>query len=239
MNTHLPERASYTLNEMKACWQVKSEDMRQWLMNGILSAHVWLPVMSVFQVDEQLAGNSRKHIKTIRHWEGHVPVSRHSCYRLFRCERIYMREFTCADHRESFCLPDTADDLSVSLGDLVILRDERVRFEAEHRVGMPSPDQANESKHSIQGFDPTFKTLRYAGCDYVFGDMQSTILRQLYEAAQTDTPWCSGKRLLADAGSRSFSLSNIFKRNPIWRKIILSDGRGAYRINDEFMTSKK
>lgn len=239
MNAHLPERVSYTLEELQIRWRAGSEDMRQWLVHGILSAHVWLPVMSVFRIREKSEGNARKQIMELCHWEGHTMVSRHSCYRLFRRERIYLREFTCADLQECYSLPDTADDISISLHDLVILRDECTRFETTHRIGNSQAKQTNDSDLPHGYFDTGFKTLSYAGRDYVFGDIQSSILRQLHEAAMTGEPWCSGKRLLAHAGSQSFTLSNIFKRNPVWREIILSDGRGAYRMNGKFMLREK
>lgn len=134
MNTFLPDRASYTLSEMQACWQVTNEEVRQWLIQGVIKSHIWLPVMSVFKIQASQEGDRLKFGKTLCHWEGHVAVSRHSCYRLFRHERIHMREFTCSRTMDRYCLPDTAGDLIATLDDLLIFRDERVRFEAAHDI---------------------------------------------------------------------------------------------------------
>ena len=239
VNMHLPERVSYTLEEVQTRWQVGQEDIRRWLVHGALSAHIWLPVMSVFRLSEQCSGNIRKQGKELCHWEGFVSLSRHSCYRLFRKQRIYLREFICAEHDDQYCLPDTADDVPVTLNDLVVLRSERIRFETTHRVGNARIAQVNDGSRPAGCFDTSFKMLHYAGRSYPFGDIQSSVLRLLHEAALSDEPWCSGKRLLINAGARSFTLSNLFKRKPVWREIILSDGRGRYRMDAKFVSSEK
>ena len=234
MNTILPDRASYTLSEMQTYWQVANEEIRQWLFQGILTTHVWLPVMSVFKIEASQDGNRLKFAKTLCHWEGHAVVSRHSCYRLFRHEHIHMREFTCSKTMEYYCLPDTAGDLIVTRDDLLILRAERVRFEAAH-------DIANDGNHSIETLSPTpsFKDVQLDGHSYRFGHIQSQVLQLLYVAAKNGQPWQSGKQLLVQAGSQDFSLSNLFKRKPVWRRIVISDGRGCYKMNEAFVEPVK
>lgn len=79
--------------------------------------------------------------------------------------------------------------------------------------------------------DPSFRVVQVDGQAHSFGDIQSNVLRLLHQASQSGEPWQSGKRLLKDAGSVSFSLPNVFKRRPIWRKLVISDRQGNYRLS--------
>ena len=66
---------------------------------------------------------------------------------------------------------------------------------------------------------------------YHFGNIQSKVIKQLYLASSTDSPWLFGKELLYNAGSSSIRISGLFRSKPKWRKIIESDKRGYYRLN--------
>lgn len=80
--------------------------------------------------------------------------------------------------------------------------------------------------------DPTYRIVRV---NDRFGETQARILRLLAEGAHKGEPWQSGKLLLSRAGSRSFSISNLFKRHPIWRDLVVSNRRGFYRLEDRFL----
>jgi len=84
-------------------------------------------------------------------------------------------------------------------------------------------------------FDPTFRHVSFKGRDFLFGPVQAAVVKQLYTAAKSGEPWQSGKKLLQDAGSESFSLRNVFARQPYWRELIESDSRGLYRLQEEFV----
>lgn len=239
MARRLPRKIGYALSDLKICWKVRSSDLQQWLSDGDLQAHVWLPVMSAYKMLESAEGETYRRIWELCHWEGYVPISRHFCHRLFRHGRVRLREFESCPSGERYSLPETAEDLVIELEDLVVLEKERLRFEDSHCLsGMcdeiePFKPHSQDAETDAGGFsaDSAFKIIRYEGNEYRLGDMQAKVLLQLYESAKDGEPWQSGKRLLEQAGSQSFTLSNLFKRNPVWRKVVLSDGRGAYRLS--------
>ncbi len=66
---------------------------------------------------------------------------------------------------------------------------------------------------------------------YHFGIIQSKVIKQLYLASNTDSPWVFGKELLYKAGSSSIRVSGLFRSKPKWRKIIESDRKGYYRLH--------
>jgi hypothetical protein len=65
------------------------------------------------------------------------------------------------------------------------------------------------------------------------------VLRLLKAAAETDNPWRDGKRLLDEAGATTMRLIDLFKRKPAWRRLVLADGKGRYRLNAEFLSPER
>ncbi len=242
----LPERVFYSLKDIQSTWQVGESDIKQWLMHGQLNAHIWLPMMSVYEICEEIQGSKVVLTKELRHWEGYTPLYPHHCRTVFRSGKVYLRDFLCARNNHKLSLPESADSIRVLENDLVILHEEKKRFEQKHQLSTTNICQVKiigrvgkTKRPSIDSFDPSFKKICFGGQKYNFGDMQASILRQLYDAAIQGEPWQNGKRLLEKAGSQSFTLSNIFKRNPMWRQIIISDERGSYRLNEDFFKSLK
>ncbi|GHC13881.1 hypothetical protein [Cerasicoccus arenae] len=188
--------------------------------------------MSAYKIREINEGGSIRLAKELCHYEGFVPLSRHHCQRLFRQGFLTLREFSseCGNHR--YILPESSDDLIVNTGELIVLSNERMRFEAKYR-------RVSESTRNDGVAPPCFKSLNIDGETHYFGEMQTRILSLLHQAALRGEPWQNGKRLLQEAGSESFTLSNIFKHKPIWREIIESDKRGSYRLKGDFFPATK
>jgi hypothetical protein len=81
--------------------------------------------------------------------------------------------------------------------------------------------------------------VRVDGEWHSFGPKQAAVLRLLKAAAETDNPWRDGKRLLDDAGATTMRLIDLFKRKPAWRRLVLADGKGRYRLNAEFLSPER
>ncbi|MCH6256805.1 hypothetical protein MLD52_09625 [Puniceicoccaceae bacterium K14] len=229
----------FVLEDLRQCWEVSVGELRQWLTEGKLVSNIWLPVMSVYKAREVVDNSETKIVRELCHWEGYIPLSRHFCYGLFKRGKAYLREFACGQSKQRFSLPDSAESIDVELLDLMVFKEERLRFEREHQARLricSLLDVANESEVRFFAKDSFFKTVHWNGEDYYFGNMQSNILCLLRDAANRGEPWQSGKRLLHEVGSQSFSLSNVFKHNPIWRELIISDRRGLYRLDRKWLS---
>lgn len=237
MYKRLPNRLFYALADLKDCWQISQTELQQWLTNGDLKAQVWLPLMSAYKMQEFQDGSAIRLAPELCHWEGYISLSRHACLRLFKTGTIRIREFNSSDDYDRYCLPETADDIIININDLVVLAEERLRFENTHDIQSDTchflkPVAGGSQNFSTNTFfDPDFKVVQLEGAEHRFGNIQANILRQLCGSAKDGIPWQNGKKLLQQAGSQSYNLSNIFKHKPIWKKLILSDGRGSYRIH--------
>ena len=69
------------------------------------------------------------------------------------------------------------------------------------------------------------------GVEYHLGDVQASIVQQLHDAANSRNPWVHGKNLLDGTNSQATRLRDVFKNNREWKKIIVSNKRGYYRLN--------
>ncbi len=222
----------YGLSELGDDWRVCSAKIRKWLVSGKLHSSLWLPLMSVYSLKECLEGKDLSVQRELRHYEGFIPLSRHQCQRLYRNGELTMRGFQSCCGRERFQLPDSSDDIRASVDDLLVLLDERQRFEREIDLSSANGSDMGLSNEP-ELLDSDFRNILVDGESYTFGVIQASILHQLYQASVRGKGWLVGKRVLHDVGSESFSLSNVFKHKPVWRRLIESDGRGRYRLRPD------
>lgn len=216
-----------SLADMAAEWKIRESVLRQWLERGRLKAHVWVPLRSVFR------HKGSGEVPKLCHWEGFAPLSRHYCFRLFRHGEIRLRDFYCQDLRHRFLLPHSAEDIIVKVDDLIILEKDKLSLEEQLSQTLRH-DQHGANSCNIE-IMPSFRRVRLGEYEHQFGTVQANALRLLYDAASCDEPWVNGKQLLQQAGSQSYTLSNLFKRKPVWRELIRSDGRGYYRLDEEVL----
>ena len=112
---------------------------------------------------------------------------------------------------------------------MVVTREEKQRFELQHSVSSKSTE--NQQKENEFEYNADFTHISCNGYIYTLGMLQANVVKILCEASQTDNPWVYGKVALYDAGSTMSKISALFRNVPDWRELILSDGRGQYRLN--------
>jgi hypothetical protein len=97
----------------------------------------------------------------------------------------------------------------------------------------PTESDSSNLYHPIKlSPNKDYSVVRTGDIEFKFGVIQSVVVEQLHRASMTSDPWRVGKQLLAEAGAKSKSLGDIFRRTkkPSWRELIEHDGRGRYRI---------
>lgn len=75
-----------------------------------------------------------------------------------------------------------------------------------------------------------FGKVIFRGKMYHFGTLQARVIKQLYLASFSSSPWLFGKTMLGKASAHSLTVRDLFKSQKNWRDIIESDGRGYYRL---------
>ena len=121
---------------------------------------------------------------------------------------------------------DPTEVIEVRPNEVVIRRGERDRVEKKHCIARDKQTAVSLFSHRNE-----FAEVFFDGRTYRFGPCQARVVHILHEASKTDSPWLHGKAVLGRAGSSCTRMADLFKAKKAWRELILSDGRGKYRLN--------
>lgn len=221
----LSDKAYFGLDEIQARFGLSRRDLAYLIENGLLktSVRVWhvLVEEGYYEHDAQ-AGHFRVPCDQ-RHVSGLLDLYTWDAYRLFRDQAALIDSFDAAEG--DYCvLLRPEDGIEVRLDDLVVRREERDRFAREHR---PPTPRCNGQAFTVVG---DYKEVIVNGRSFHLGSCQAKVVRLLHAAAKTKDPWRHGKVVLADAGSLSTRMADLFKSQRHWRELIESDRRGHYRL---------
>ena len=224
------EKSYFTLPEILDRWQISEADLIYLAENDRLRLSV-----RVFGVQMEFGDHEKTADGAVHRvpWE-QTPYSGlldlHACdvYQLFRCGEVHLDRFqtTRADYAVT---TGEVEPVFVMIGDLLLRREERDRFEIES--GFSTRSSPIEEPAFIVSSD--YQDVRCNGHRFRLGPIQAQVVQALHRAALAGEPWQNGKTILQAAGSRSLKMSDVFKSQKGWRHLIQSDRRGAYRLNVE------
>ncbi|MDX1950290.1 MAG: hypothetical protein SFT90_07335 [Rickettsiales bacterium] len=229
-----PPQIFYTIDEVATEWNVPSSTITKAILSSNLLCHFWLDKVVVYHFTEEDEGNTSRVSKNLKSINGYMPMYEEDCRILFKQKQIALRRFRGNNCNEYYWLPQRAVDVFVQPDDLVILREEKERFEELHELKPKKSKLVSslniDSKNSFE-FSADFREVKINGEYFGLGEMQANIVKYLYEASKTDLPWVNGKKLLQNVNSNSFVMRDVFKSHSNWKNLILSDGKGRYRLN--------
>ncbi|MCB1372408.1 MAG: hypothetical protein KDK07_11940 [Bauldia sp.] len=214
-------KSYFTLEELASEWGLPEADLRYVAENGLLKLSV--RVVGAFmefgiweEVEDGQPPMSIPHERS--YYEGLVDLYKQDVFALFRDGTVELAHFLRDDGYAS--LLRDGEVVSVRYRDLLVRDDELRRFEAEV---LPTLRVEATSFGDFTDF-------WYEGRRYRFTPTQAKVLRLLHDAALRGNPWQSGKAVLAEVGSHSLKLGDLFKRRPEWRDLVEADGCGLYRL---------
>ena len=224
------DKEYFSLEEIEARWTVPGRDLVYLAENGLLKVSVRLYGVRLERGHYEKAGDGNWcHVPVERLWfQGLQHLRAHDVYRLFHEGRTKIDQFEAPCDRYCHVL-QPEDGVVVGKEELVICREERDRAEAKHGLGgVPrATETIFEQKNDFAEVSLGCKT-------YALGPIQAQVVRVLYEAAANGAPWRHGKQVLAEAGSASTRIADVFKSQPDWRNLIQSNRRGKYCLNIKF-----
>jgi hypothetical protein len=223
------EKAYFALEELEERWSVPHRDLAYLAESGILKVSVRLYGVRLERGSYQEGEQGPSSIPDDRSvFHGLQDLRTHDAYRLFQEGTLRVDRFDAP--AGCYCLVlQPKDGIVIRTEELVVRREERDRVEAKQGLGGTRRtseivfEQRNDFTEVILG-DHTF----------MLGPIQAGVVRVLHDAALRGVPWQHGKAVLAEAGSSCTRLSDLFKAQPEWRKLIQSDRRGRYRLNIRF-----
>jgi len=224
------EKEYFAFEELQERWGVPHRDLVYLAENGLLKVSVrlygaCLEHGSYEEVDTGQWCNIPDHQGP---FQGLQDLRAHDVYRVFHEGALQIEYFDAPADRYCMVL-QPENGILIKQDELVVRRAERERAEAKHRL-------AGTGRQSEVVFEQRddFTEISLGERTYLLGPIQARVVKVLHQAAASGCPWQHGKTVLSDAGSSSTRLSDLFKTQPEWRKLIQSDRRGRYRLNIRF-----
>ncbi|MBN9023632.1 MAG: hypothetical protein J0H08_16410 [Rhizobiales bacterium] len=231
----LPKKRWFRIADVAKRWEIPPSDVEDYALDEILR-------LSVVVVDLAAeAGICERDDHTHHHvledmpiLNGPQPLCRTSLLSIFRDGLAEVGSFRTERPGGYVRVASGVPAVIVRREDLIVTREERDRFEGAHNGGADANQTVSDAWHNDD-----FTSVRVDNEWHSFGPKQAAVLRLLKAAAETDNPWRDGKRLLDDAGATTIRLIDLFKRKPAWRRLVLADGKGRYRLNAEFLSPER
>lgn len=224
------EKDYFPLSEIVKRWSIPEEDLVYLAENNQLrlSIRVFDMPLEFGDYDEDIDGARFRVPHEQRHFSGLLDLHAGDVFHLYRSGEAHLNEFRHDRTGYAGLMYDHAP-IYVVIGDLLLRRDERDRFEL--KLGFRAPGTKQEAPTFIHSRD--YKEVRCRGHLFQLGAIQSSVVRALHQAALAGQPWQSGKKILTSADSKCMRMADVFKSKTTWRQLIKSDGRGNYRLNIE------
>lgn len=220
----------FALEELEQRWDVPHRDLIYLAENGRLKVSVRLYGVHLEQgaFEEVDEGQWCRIPDYQTLFQGLQDLRAQDVYRLCHEGALHVDRFHAPPGR--YCLVlQPENGVLIKKEELVVRRDERDRAEAKHGLGgiEREAEIRFEQRHD-------FSEVMLGERTYILGVIQAKVVRILHEATATQCAWRHGKAVLAEAGSSCTRMSDLFKTQPEWRKLIQSDRRGRYRLTGKF-----
>jgi hypothetical protein len=224
------DKEYFPLEEIESRWDLPWRDLVYLAENGLLKVSVRLYGVRIeLGAYEEVDHDRWCNVPEDRvSFQGLQDILARDVYRLFHEGDIRVEQFDAPGDRYCHVL-DPEAGVVVTKEELVVRREERDRVEAKHGLG--GVQRATESVFEQKN---DFGNVILGERTYTLGPIQARVVGILYDAATTGSPWRHGQKVLAEAGSRCTRVSDLFKAQSGWRKLIQSDKRGKYRLNIKF-----
>jgi hypothetical protein len=215
----------FDLDELSTRWGVRVRDVGYMAENGELRVSTRLEDALLERGTIEIERGQEFRIPHEQEWfSGIIDLRRREAFRIFRYGAAEVVHFH-ADDDEHAAVIDPTPSVVVQLDHLVVRRAERDRLEALHESEGNSVAEGIGFQHSAD-----YRSVRLGTTELALGAVQAQVARLLHQAALSDSPWLGGKTLLSDAGATSLRMSDVFKSQKQWRRLIQSDGRGRYQL---------
>lgn len=146
----LPNKKYFCVKEVVERWSTKKRDVHYYIENNLLKTHVWLSHVSVSAdvdyYDIEQDGDSFSVIEDTKTISGLYPLRADDSHILFRKGRATIR-FMKLCNESGYYRNNDDQGVTITLDDIVILREECLRFEQEHNIStLDSPSITDQQQ---------------------------------------------------------------------------------------------
>ena len=224
-------KAYERLEALSLRWGISRDDIYYAIENGLLRACVWMPLRCVeFGLVRQgkfvyIKQETKEGFMALRPQDFRIICGK-GCAKL----RIF-RSVEENEHVIRLTYEPPQPALWVRVQDVIVLQSDREAFEQRYQLSTLAihPKRPPVNSQFIHSED--YRHIQLGPQHFRLGDVQAKIVEHLHSAAVTVQPWVHGKTLIDISGSNAVRMRDIFKHKKNWRKLILSDDRGYYKLN--------
>ncbi|MCC3861775.1 hypothetical protein [Pseudemcibacter aquimaris] len=225
------EKDYFTLEEIEARWGMPRRDLVYLAENGLLKVSVRLfgAVIETGYIEEDQESGQGYTVPCSRdRYRGLMDLRDFDAYKIFTNGSSVISAFDALPMEYAHLL-SPEDGLTITTKELVIRREERDRVELKHNL---TGDEDHPTNNGLK-HNKDFTEVSLNGQTYNLGPIQADVVSRLHRSMLDGGMWRSGKQVLAEAGSQSHRMQDVFKsqKNPSWRELIVSNKRGLYRLN--------
>ncbi|MEM7617127.1 MAG: hypothetical protein AAF195_01960 [Pseudomonadota bacterium] len=230
----IPLRDYFYLKEVADYWKISTLDLEYMIENAYLTACFFLLDVEIEYGGYEKTPDGKCSLIPYEksYCRGLYPLLPDDCRKIFRRGSTKISYFNFKNPNEYYKISKN-NGLKIFREDLVITADEKNLFEKNMLFSQENKTSKVTALHDNIFFyhENNYHHVEYNNLVFEFGMIQAKIIEILHAASVTDQPWVHCKRLLDRAGSNSPRIRDLFKAKYGWRNMILSDGKGNYRLN--------
>ncbi len=213
----------YALAELQAAWDMPDQDVYYFAMAGQLKLTF---IVHDIEVSSPLPLIAFRNRKIDRSYSGILDLKVGDADTILRTgsAEVWAFEMPNGDHGH---LVSVDDKILVRREELLVTDDQREHVEQNIlKLHEPvAPPVCAEMEYSWD-----YRRVQLGGATFSLGPKQARIVGLLHRAHMEGEPWRTGRQLLDHAGSSADRVRDLFKSQSDWTKLIVSDGRGLYRL---------
>lgn len=227
----LPENEYFALEEIEERWNIRRLDTVYYAENGLLevATRVVGVVIETGIIETEPDGRWCKLLEDHARYSGLLTLRACDLATIFRRGSAVINFFDSGGGGRYGDVVEPADGVEVRVGELVVTRGERDRFERLHALGASARVDGLQARPVVPPIDCSDDGgwITVHGRGYLFaGLLQKTAIRRLYESWARGTPKLNMQALLEEIESGSRHISQVFgSGNRNWRDIV-GYGRG-------------
>lgn len=221
------------LKALSQHWEISLDDICYSIEIGKLRACVWLPPR---HVEVGTIRNKRFEFLRYETMEGLVGI-RPQDFRIIVSKGYKnLRHFHSLEMTEQIIqLPHEPPSPSyrATLDAVFVLRSDQEEFERRHFLNVVQMQPKRPVPDTTFIHSPDYRHVQFGKCRFLFGEVQAQVVRHLHRASSTSQPWVHVDTLIEISGANADRLRDIFRSKKNWKKLIMMDGKGYYRLNIE------
>ena len=211
----------YALSELQAAWDMPDQDIQYLIATSRLklSIVVYSQTLVTVPTGPHLPTDAKRRV-----YSGMLDLNPSDAVTILSQGEATIACFSMPDGQAGHFPYFFREQTVTKVDELMVRHAERERVERQWLASRAS-DGAGPFGHSAD-----YRSVHLHDQKFTLGPKQAGVIERLHRAHMLGEPWCSGRDLLDHVGSEGGRLRDLFKSKSAWSSLILSDGRGLYRL---------